>query len=156
MTYAILADAAVGLERVERISSELDAALDLMVDSSDRWLDVPFAYTEPDDGWGERFEMQCSFCGSTFWPLFWSDQVYNIERGWLRLPFYYQAGYWFGNTGIGHHFPICSDACYDALRRRLEKRRLHTAAQMELIGRARRLIRECRATVRRIKHEKRA
>lgn len=138
------------LEELERLSRELEDALDQIVDERDRWRDVPPCYFDPDDGWGDRFEMQCSFCGARFWPVFWDDCDFRCG------PFYYQAGYWFGNPGQGHHFPVCSDGCYGSLERQLGRRMLHTKAEMEKVGRARRLISECKATVRRIKREKRS
>lgn len=135
------------LEDIERLSAELKGALDDAVDASGWWRDVPRSYVCPDDGWPDRFEMQCSFCDSRFWPVSWRDEHYRMD------PFYYQAGYWFGDPGEGRYFPVCSDGCHDALQRQLEKRMVHTKAQMQKIAQARRLILECKATVRRIRAE---
>lgn len=137
----------MNLQRLESLSSELDQELDSLVDAVDRWRDVPLYYFCPDDGWGARFEMTCSYCGSQFWPIFWDAEDHH--GGWRCDPFYYQAGFWFGNAGEGYHFPICSDGCHDSLHRQLNKRMIHTKAQMQSISRARRLIRECRAAVKR-------
>lgn len=138
------------LEDLERLTGELAGALDQIVDESNRWRDVPPCYFDPDDGWGDRFEMQCSFCGVRFWPVLWEDYC------WRNGPFYYQAGYWFGNPGQGHHFPACSDGCFGALERQLGRRMLHTKAEMAKVGRARRLIAECKTTIRRIRREEKS
>lgn len=76
------------LEDVDKLADELGAALDELVDDSGRWKDLPLAYFDPDDGWGDRWEMECSACGCRFWPIYWTD---NWE--WKSMPFYYQAGY---------------------------------------------------------------
>lgn len=141
------------IDELVGMADALDSALDELVDEWGRWRDVPFAYFSPDAGWGDRFEMVCSCCGARFWPIWWSDAVVCGYREWEYSPFYYQAGYWFGNLGQGHHFPICSTSCHDALKRQLEKRMLHTKGQMEQIARARRLIKECRATIKRSRAE---
>jgi hypothetical protein len=137
------------LRRLESLCCELDKELDLLVDAADRWLDVPPHFTDreyPDGFVDGRMEFECGYCGALFWPIEWTGYV---EGSW----FYYQAGYWFGDGGNSYHFPVCSDGCHDALERQLEKRMHHTKAQMETIGRARRLIKECRATAKRIRAE---
>jgi hypothetical protein len=138
------------LAKVEGLANQLEGALAELIDISGRWLDVPVHYIDNDfpDGYGERHEMECAFCASRFWAIEWD--AYG-DGNW----YYYQAGYWFGKPGEGHHFPVCSDGCYSALERQLEKRRLHTAGQMQQIAKAKRLIGACRATVKRMKREQR-
>lgn len=148
------------LEDLDQAADKLEAALDAVVSANDWWLDVPFAFTDDDLEAGEtvqapfRLQATCGFCGSEFCPLDFTTEHdgYYRHSFWRRC--YYQPGYWFGDSGNGRHFPVCSGSCEDALRRVLEKRRWHTAEEMQKIARARRLVKECRTVAKRLKHEK--